>query len=325
MVDPLVSIIIPVYNSEKYLTETINSAINQTWANKEIIIVDDGSTDNSLAIAKQFENDRVKILNQQNKGASAARNRGIAEAQGAYIQFLDADDLLSTDKIAAQLAVINGADNLVALCSTIHFKDTDNIYLMQVEREWYANDSNNTVDFLIKLYSSDLTFKGYGGMVQPNAWLTPKAIIDKAGWWNEQLTVDDDGEYFCRVLLAANGIKFSHKGINYYRKFDKLGSLSSQKTEQAYQSKLTASDLKYEYLKTRYDNDVLKKIFSRFYWEIGVASFPQSIKISNIALKKAKEFGYNGPKYHAGKASNFLVKILGWRILRIISFIRYGF
>ncbi|RZA02791.1 MAG: glycosyltransferase family 2 protein [Sphingobacteriaceae bacterium] len=325
MVEPLVSIIIPVYNSEKYLTETINSAINQTWANKEIIIVDDGSTDNSLAIAKQFENDRVKILNQQNKGASAARNRGIAEAQGAYIQFLDADDLLSTDKIAAQLAVINGADNLVALCSTIHFKDTDNIYQMQVEREWYASDSNNTVDFLIKLYSNDLTFKGYGGMVQPNAWLTPKAIIDKAGWWNEQLTVDDDGEYFCRVLLAANGVKFSHEGINYYRKFDKLGSLSSQKTEQAYQSKLTASDLKYEYLKTRYDNEVLKKIFSRFYWEIGVAAFPQTIKISNIALKKAKEFGYNGPKYHAGKASNFLVKILGWRILRIISFIRYGF
>jgi glycosyltransferase involved in cell wall biosynthesis len=323
MVDHLVSIIIPVYNSEKYLAETINSAINQTWANKEIIIVDDGSTDNSLNIARKFECDWVKILTQTNKGASAARNKGIAAAKGDYIQFLDADDIISVDKIAAQVKVLNGANNLVALCSTIHFKDADDITLMHVEPEWYTEGTNNTVDFLIKLYSTDLTLPGYGGMVQPNAWLTPKAIIDKAGGWNEQLSVDDDGEYFCRVLLAA-GVKFS-EGVNYYRKFDKLGSLSSKKTEQAYQSKLLATDLKYEYLKTRFDKNLLKKIFSRFYWEIGVAAFPQAIKVSNIALKKATEFGYNGPKYIAGSTSAFLVKIVGWRLLRILSFIRYGF
>ena len=93
----MISIIIPVFNSEKYIEQTIKSAIDQTWANKEIIIIDDGSTDNSLAIAKQFKNDRIKIITQQNKGASAARNKGIAEAKGTYIQFLDAVDILSAN------------------------------------------------------------------------------------------------------------------------------------------------------------------------------------------------------------------------------------
>lgn len=321
----MVSIIIPVYNAEQYVEQAIISALEQTWPNKEIIIIDDGSTDNSLATAKQFENKGVNILTQQNMGASAARNKGLAQAKGTYIQFLDADDMLSADKIASQVKVLNGSDNLVSLCATIHFKDTDNFYQMQAEPEWYAEGSTDTVDFLIKLYSSDITIPGYGGMIQPNAWLTPRTIIDKAGRWDENLTVDDDGEYFCRVLLAADGIKFSHQGINYYRKFEKSRSLSSKKTEQAYQSRLLSTDLKYQHLKSKTDTALLEKVLSRYYWEIGVASFPQFIKLSNEAIQKAKQFGYKGPKYTAGEVSTFLSKILGWRLLRFISFFKYGF
>ena len=322
---PLISIIIPVFNSEKYIEQTIKSAIDQTWANKEIIIIDDGSTDNSLAIAKKFKNDRIKIITQQNKGASAARNKGIAGAKGTYIQFLDADDILSANKISSQVEVLNGSLNYVSLCNTIHFKDTDDISQMKVTPEWYAEGSTDTADFLLKLYSSDITLPGYGGMIQPNAWLIPKAIIDKAGNWNEELTVDDDGEYFCRVLLAADGVKFSPQGINYYRKFEKFRSLSSKKTRQGYQSRLLSTDLKYQHLKEKTDTDLLNNILSRHYWEIGVACYPQFIQLSNIAIKKAIQFGYSGPKYIAGKASTFLSKLLGWRLLRIISFIKYGF
>ena len=75
MHQPLVSILIPCYNAEKWLSETINSALDQTWKNIEIIIVDDGSTDSSLAIAKTFESKNIKVLSQENRGASAARNQ----------------------------------------------------------------------------------------------------------------------------------------------------------------------------------------------------------------------------------------------------------
>ena len=112
----LVSILIPAYNAEKWVADTIRSAINQTWPNTEIIIVDDGSTDNTLAIAKTFESATVKVISQENTGSAEARNRALSYAQGDYIQYLDADDLLSADKIAIQMKKAEGgADSKVLL------------------------------------------------------------------------------------------------------------------------------------------------------------------------------------------------------------------
>lgn len=325
MTEPLVSIIIPLYNAQNYIAETITSAMNQTWPNKEIIIVDDGSTDNSLAVAKEFENDWIKIYTQKNSGASAARNKGLAESKGEYIQFLDADDLLSADKIESQVALLADNKNAVASSATVYFYDGEDIATKQPVHEWHHQDSNNNVQYLLTLYGGDFSTGLAGGMITVHSWLTPRVIIGKAGIWNEELTVDDDGEYFCRVLLAADGIKFSKKGINYYRQFESFGSLSSKKTKQAYQSRLLSTDLKYKHLGSLVKPVLLNKIFARYYWEIGVATYPQFANLSNTAIKKAKKLGYDGPKYVAGKASNILSRILGWRILRIISFIRYGF
>ena len=99
----LVTIIIPVYNAEPYLNEAILSAINQTYKNTEILIVNDGSTDNSLEIAQRFNDSRIKIITQKNQGGSIARNRGIQIAQGDYIKFLDADDTLELYAIEQQV------------------------------------------------------------------------------------------------------------------------------------------------------------------------------------------------------------------------------
>ncbi|RYZ94782.1 MAG: glycosyltransferase family 2 protein, partial [Sphingobacteriaceae bacterium] len=123
MYSPLVSIIIPLYNAEDHIAETIRCTAGQTWQNKEIIIIDDGSADNSVAVAKAFESDLIKVYSQANKGASAARNTGLKYAKGDYIQFLDADDMLSPDKIEQQVTKLRDAPGKVAVCSTIHFYD----------------------------------------------------------------------------------------------------------------------------------------------------------------------------------------------------------
>src|SRR2546426_3283066 len=99
----LVSILIPAYNAERWIADSIKSALSQTWVKKEIIVVDDGSSDNTLEIAKTFESKTVKVIAQRNMGACGARNRALTLAQGTYIQFLDADDLLAPDKISQQL------------------------------------------------------------------------------------------------------------------------------------------------------------------------------------------------------------------------------
>src|ERR1700723_2411466 len=100
---PLVSILIPAYNSEESIAQTLRSALAQTWKRKEIIVVDDGSTDRTLDVARQFEAEGVRALTQRNQGAAVARNKAFALSHGDYIQWLDADDILAPDKIATQM------------------------------------------------------------------------------------------------------------------------------------------------------------------------------------------------------------------------------
>src|SRR5580698_1730397 len=108
---PLVSILIPAYNAEEWLADTLRSAIAQTWDRKEIIVVDDGSRDQTLAIARQFESDFVKVFTQENQGAAAARNKSFALSQGDYIQWLDADDLLAPEKISKQMEALGDSSD----------------------------------------------------------------------------------------------------------------------------------------------------------------------------------------------------------------------
>ncbi len=114
---PLVSILIPAYNAERWIGDTIRSALAQTWPRKEIIIVDDGSRDQTLRVARQFASKDVAVVTQENQGASTARNRALALSQGEFIQWLDADDLLSPHKIAKQMEAAGKFENKRALFS----------------------------------------------------------------------------------------------------------------------------------------------------------------------------------------------------------------
>jgi glycosyltransferase involved in cell wall biosynthesis len=106
---PKVSVIIPVYNTEAYLEEAVRSIMNQTLKDIEIIIIDDGSTDNSLTVIKKLamEDNRIKWLTQQNSGQSVARNIGIESARGGYLYFMDSDDILETDALMSCYQLIN--------------------------------------------------------------------------------------------------------------------------------------------------------------------------------------------------------------------------
>jgi len=105
MPTPKITVIIPVFNTEKYLAQAIGSVLSQTLKPTEIIVVDDGSTDKSAEVARQFE-PLVRIINQENKGAGAARNAGILEASGDFLAFLDADDFWTKDKLEIQLSYL---------------------------------------------------------------------------------------------------------------------------------------------------------------------------------------------------------------------------
>jgi glycosyltransferase involved in cell wall biosynthesis len=320
---PLVSIIIPVYNAGKYLEETIISAIEQTWENKEIIIVDDGSTDNSLAIAKNHRNGWIKVFSQQNKGAGAARNSGLKEAKGKYIQFLDADDLLNKNKIEAQMNKLIGHDGCVGLCITMHFQDGEDPLSYVVNHTWMATGSDDPTDFLIKLYAAEFIGPEYGSMVQPNAWLTPKSLIDQVGLWNEMRCPDDDGEFFCRVLLAAKGIKYATEAINYYRKFTERISWSAQKNHEASNNILQSTLLKVKYLTDATDDPRAAIALSRLLWENTFNLYPNFTGLAAIAEKKAKELAPT-IKYNPYKTrlNSILAKNFGWKAVKYLQYLK---
>src|SRR5215475_8742407 len=115
----LVSILIPAYNARAFLRQTLESALAQSWTRKEIIVVDDASTDSTLSIAKEFASRGVRVASHQSRlGAAAARNKAFSLCQGDYIQWLDADDLLAPDKIEKQMAVLEATSNKRLLVSS---------------------------------------------------------------------------------------------------------------------------------------------------------------------------------------------------------------
>ena len=234
----LVSIIIPCFNSESWVAATIDSALLQTWPEKEIIVVNDGSKDGSLAVARRFEARGVRVLDQPNAGASAARNVGLRAARGQFIQFLDADDLLAPDKIERQMAMLAHAGSRVLSSSQwARFRTASE----EAEFQPAANHRDLTgVEFQQLHWET-------GSMMQPAAWLAPRSLLDAAGPWDESLSLNDDGEYFARVMLAAERILFCAAARTYYRAHGG-GQLSGRRDGRALRSLFRSVEMATGYL-----------------------------------------------------------------------------
>jgi glycosyltransferase involved in cell wall biosynthesis len=172
--------------------------------------VDDGSTDRTAEVARRFASNEVKIVSRGNQGAAAARNHAFHLSHGDYIQWLDADDLLAPDKIERQLAALRKPDDKQILLSS----------------PWaYFNYRADRARFVPTSLWQDLSpvewlLKKMGGNLhmQTATWLVSRELTEAAGPWDARLHVDDDGEYFCRVLLASHGTGFVPQARVFYRR-----------------------------------------------------------------------------------------------------------
>lgn len=285
----------------------------QTWPHKEIIIIDDGSTDGSLSIIKKYTNDWIRVYPQNNQGAAAARNKGLEKATGNYIQFLDADDLLDENKITAQVKLLQAHPGKISVCSTVHFPDGSNH--LDFKPSAYEDSfliDNDPLPFIINLWGG-ITNKG--SMIQPNAWLTPKTVIDKAGLWNEKITLDDDGEFFCRVMLASDGIVVAPGAFNYYRKNIAL-SQSGHRDIKSLQSLYQSINLKHQHLMV-FKDEMINKVICRSLMSLLVYTYPQHRQLSRQIMADIKKMG--GPVYYpvlGGKTIMLFSKIFGWKTAR---------
>lgn len=209
---PEVSILIPCYNSERFIAETLDSCLAQTYDNIEVIVVDDGSTDHSFDIAKDYESKdgRVKVICQPNAGACTARNNALGHSVGNYVMFLDADNVISVNKVEVQLMRLmsDGDEMAVATCAWDRFYSTLNeatFPQLTVYRDYETG-----FDMLLDLWN-------HSEMFETACYLLSRSLALKAGKWEESLRKNQDGEYFSRVLMLASKVLFCVEAKLYYR------------------------------------------------------------------------------------------------------------
>ncbi len=209
MKNPLVSILIPAYNAEKTIAETLESALAQTWRRTEIVVADDGSTDATPEILLRYRSRGVRSVRRENGGLSAAQNTAYRHCEGDFVQWLDADDLLAAEKIERQLASLRPEDGPKVLLSSAWAPFFYRVRGARFVRNTLWQDLS-PVEWLLRKLGENLH-------MQNATWLVSRELSEAAGPWDETLKYDQDGEYFTRVLVASAGTRFVPGTGIFYR------------------------------------------------------------------------------------------------------------
>ena len=181
-----VSVIIPTYNRAQWLPEIINSVLRQTFPDFELIVVDDGSTDETAQVLREFS-ESIRVIHQQNRGVSAARNRGIHESKGELIAFLDSDDLWKLRKLEVQVGYMH-AHPQVMICQT------EEIWIRRGVR---VNPAKKHKKYSGWIFEKMLPLC----IVSPSAVMMRKSLLDEIGMFDESLPVCEDYDLWLRVGL----------------------------------------------------------------------------------------------------------------------------
>lgn len=301
-----VSVIIPCYNAARYIGETLESVRRQTWPNLEVIVVDDGSKDDSFRIVEAFGGLDLVLVRQSNRGQTAALNVGLTHATGDYIQYLDADDLIDPDKIAIQVSRLAAAPRCVASGRWGRFYGGPQD--ARFETETVARDMNS-LDWLVESRAHGL------GMMFPALWLVPMPIARAAGAWREDLTLNNDAEYFTRVLLAADRVLYCEGARSRYRS-GISGSLSGRKTPAHWASQENVIDLCQQRVLARNNGERARRGFSLSWQHLAHACYPYDRSLAERALARAHALHPDTVLPRGGPTFMILSRLIGWRAAR---------
>jgi hypothetical protein len=225
---PLVSILIPCFNNARWVAQAIDSALAQTGPAIEVIVVDDGSTDDSLSIIKSFEG-RIHWESGPNRGAPAARNRLLDLARGEWLQYLDADDYLRPGKIERQLAVAN------------KHPDCDVVYsatACEVKRE----EGLVTVDEVVREPHDPWILLAHWELPQTGGSLWQKKRLQQVGGWRVDQPCCQEHELYLRLLQAGSRFEHCEGCLSVYRFWDHGGRISDRLRDETYRQRLLILD-----------------------------------------------------------------------------------
>lgn len=286
--NPLISIIIPSHNRESLIRETLDSVLEQTYTNWECIIIDDRSTDGTNVILKEYSNRDNRFISiskplKLKQGASVSKNLGLQIARGEYIQFLDSDDVLAENKLEKQITKLNDEnEKVISVCITSSFEEKKDAVVLNFDRMDYR-DFNNSEEYFELIGE-------IGGYYAPESFLISKKLIDFSGHWNENLTLNDDGEFFFRIIFNSDKIIFSNDTFVRHRQKtgDNLSMLNSLQKATSLLNSWKIIEILYH---TKY-NKLNSKYLDKKKWSV----YNELKRSYPILIKQNKFFFYNQKK-----------------------------
>jgi glycosyltransferase involved in cell wall biosynthesis len=304
MAEPLVSILIPCYNAERFIAETLDSALAQTWPRVEIVVVNNGSTDRSPEILKEYERRGVRVVSKENEGASAARNLAFRESQGEFIQYLDADDLLAQDKIELQMRrLLSAPAESVSACAWARFYDSPADARFVREPVWADMDA---IGWLVTAWTG-------GWMMASHAWLTPRSVIERAGGWDEMPSPNDDGEFFARVLLNSAGVVFCEEARVFYRS-GMQGSTSKSRSDVMLTAIYLSIEQSTRLLLEREDSPRTRRAAAAYFQRFVYDTYPDAPGLVRQAEERVRALGGSDLQLSTGGSLHRLaVRTLNWK------------
>ena len=224
MENSLVSILIPMYNSENYIEKTIQKLEKQTYKNIEIIIVDDHSTDNSFYVAQKHASKNVHVYLNPQKGSNFARNYAYKQSKGEYIKFLDADDECSDGMIEKQLKCLqnHGTNNSVVFSTLkiIYDDGRKDNFIRLIDKDYIP-----AIELLIDMWK-------HHQWNCPHCHLMHRSLFEKTSGWNESLLKNQDGEFFARIYSIADKAIFEPTEYAIWNRKN-TGTISNNHSEKA--------------------------------------------------------------------------------------------
>jgi glycosyltransferase involved in cell wall biosynthesis len=306
--EPLISILIPAFNAQEWIADTIRSAVGQTWPRKEIIIVDDGSTDQTFAIAGRFASKEVDVISQQNQGAAAARNRAFSVCQGDYIQWLDADDLLAPDKITKQMRVAQHCGDRRTLLSSAWGR-----FDYRVRRAKFVPTGLwcdlSPVEWLLRKMGENV-------FMQTGGWLVSRELCEAAGAWDTRQLSDDDGEYFCRVILASNSVRFVPQARVFYRRTPTNRLSYVGQSDKKKDALFLSIELHLKYIQSLENSDRVRTACLRFLQGSLIEFYPERPDIVDRMATLAAECGGSVTLPRLRWKYAWLEPLLGWSLAK---------
>ena len=295
----------PAFNAGKYIAEAVRSILEQTYTNWELIIVNDGSTDDTASVLNQFIDPRISVHQQENSGQCAAANKAFGLSKGRLIKFMDADDMISPDFIAEQVKRVGNSQDVVASAAWGRFYN-DDINTFKLNEEFIKEDCK-PIDWLVS------SMDGKQAMMQCALWLIPRAVLEKSGLWDERLSLVNDFEFITRVLLQANEIRFAQNAVLYYRSgiSNSLSALTSRRgIESAFTSIYEGTAYMLHYENSLRVRTAVADCLQNFVY----AYYPHYSDIMNKAQQRINELGGSKAKFPAGGYTKLLNQTIGWKL-----------